>query len=441
MGHNPRIMKYNKIRGKSVADCMMKLRSLYGSSAIILNTREVDDGGILGSSLFSKKAYEIDFMVEEARSSRPVARREGLDSLRTKSKPLSETPTKQPLSKKMDDEAEKLLADLKKREAKEQGDLFSKPEGPRPPHKQPELEPEEVAALLEDEPAIAQAVLGELKESSKASKPEKEGDIRYLSQVRKRLLGAQLSQGFTSTFLHSLDDSLSRLDKKEPRKLEERSVEKLASMIRMVPDLAPPRGECRAVMLVGPTGNGKTTSIAKLGAKYHIFENREVSLYSLDHYRLAATEQLKTYASVMGLPFYAPLNPAEFRECIRRDGAELMLIDTSGIGHNDNARLNELKKFVEICEVRLEIHLVLAANTNPVLVKKILEAYEDLGFDKILLTKLDETEFIGAFVEYADKFNRPFSFLMNGQEVPGDILEAKPIELAKMVLAGRNPEV
>ncbi|MDH5655230.1 MAG: hypothetical protein OEZ34_04950, partial [Spirochaetia bacterium] len=120
---------------------------------------------------------------------------------------------------------------------------------------------------------------------------------------------------------------------------------------------------------------------------------------------------------------------------LKRDGAEIMLIDTSGIGVSDKNRLVELKKFVDACSVRLEKHLVLAANTGNSTLEKLIQIYDDnMGFDKILLTKVDETDFFGSFIEYADKLNRPFSFLTNGQEVPGDLLTPDSEELARMMI-------
>jgi len=159
-----------------------------------------------------------------------------------------------------------------------------------------------------------------------------------------------------------------------------------------------------------------------------------VSLYSLDHVRLAATEQLKTYAAIMEAPFFAPLDEDEFKLQTEKDGAELLLIDTPGVGFMDREKLERLSSFAVACQVRLEKHLVIAANTSPYLLERILIAYEEIGFDKIVLTKLDEGDFIGAFIELADKFSKPFSFLTNGQDVPGAILEAEPALLAGMAL-------
>ena len=458
-------MKYDKIRGRSVSECMMKLRERFGSSAIILATREVKEGGLFGTGLLASRLYEIDYMIEEGKA-------------RGRNSPPAPQETRAPHVRPA---SFKRLESAKGSASRPGSDPGARSTGPAPAGEDPlaSSSAEELLALLNladenetrgigepggispgiaggrtnaglindrltnDGPAIPSAPSPSIasenfvqRESSSDAARENVRESRpaYYHKIRSRLSGARLSRDFIEHFLKRLDHSLSGVEKEEYQKVEEKSLEQLSRLIRTTPDIAPPQGECRAVMLIGPTGSGKTTSLAKLAARYHIFQDRDVSLYSLDHYRLAATEQLKTYADVMGVPFHAPLNPVELGECILRDGSELILIDTSGISHKDLPRIRELKDYAEACEVRLEKHLVIAANTSPDLIEKILLAFDTAGFDKIILTKLDETDFIGAFIEHADKFNRPFSFMTNGQEVPGDILKPEPMDIARMVL-------
>ncbi|MBI3394655.1 MAG: hypothetical protein HY042_02355 [Spirochaetia bacterium] len=445
------LMKYDKIRGESVAACMLKLRSQFGNAVIVLSTREVKEGGILGSALFSKRMVEIDFMLEEKseRSRKDAAHR--LVELATQSPRDVRAPKFERLTKirgaaKQDDS---LMVD-RESPVMEPGSTAPGPRNHSNPRKSsgnPSLEALLGGALesgldagLDAESEVsAEPIMGD-QPTPGPSRPA--GRNANFQKMRQKMVQAQLSPGFADSLLDRLDVSLSALEKAEYRTVELRALERLAEMIRTAPDIAPPGGQCRAVMLVGPTGSGKTTSLAKLAAKYHLYEGRDVSLYSLDHYRVAAAHQLETYAEVMGLPFHAPLSPDDFREELARDGSELMLIDTSGMGHKDLDRMLALKRFCDACDVKLEKHLVLAANTSAPMVEKIVLAFDTIGFDRIILTKLDETDFLGAFIELADKYNRPFSFLMNGQGVPEDVLGAAPMDLARMVLqedgAGRE---
>lgn len=487
-------MKYDKIRGKSVAECMMKLRSAYGPSAIILGTREVKEGGLFGSGLLASKLYEVDFMLQESAASpgraalagrlaekssllgsdREVRRRavvekalQGLRDASTREEPavpsasatplparfprlssdVSPAPARLPAERERRAPETPAAPDALKLQAFQPGeedraaiDLLLQADDPDAPGLSAPR-PERAAQLLRglDEPGAQ----GRRRKSARETEDrplfsaEAEGDERsqiYFEKMHGELSRAGFSDDFIRRLLRKVDHSLSPADKGEWRAVEERTREKLAELIRIAPDLAPARGECRAVFFLGPPGSGKTTSLAKLAAKYHIIEGREVSIYSLDHYRLAATEQLKTYASVMDTPFFAPFTPREFAECLRRDGAELMLIDASGIGHKDVNRMVQLKEYLEACEVRLEKHLVLPATAAPALAEKIVLAYDRIGFDKILLTRLDESDFLGAFVELADKYNKPFSCFANGQDVPGDLLELAPVDLARLAI-------
>jgi len=399
-------MKYQKIRGPSLSKLQLEIRSLYGKEAIILNTREVQDEGWLGSKIFSRKPreYEVDFMLPEIQDrKRPVKAR--TDIL--------------PEIQAVPDSLVRPGFDVTDEEIKALMERDFSVESPPPQVTQPQEPPAQTRIVRREERAVGKAPSG------------LEPNLRA---IESRLGQAQFGPDFIASFMNELDLSLSRLDVREVRKVEERTLERLKNHIRAVPEIAPVSGECRAVMFIGPTGSGKTTTLVKVAARYHFFKRREVSLYSLDHVRLAATEQLKTYAAIMEAPFFAPLDEDEFKLQTEKDGAELLLIDTPGVGFMDREKLERLSSFAGACQVRLEKHLVIAANTSPYLLERILIAYEEIGFDKIVLTKLDEGDFIGAFIELADKFSKPFSFLTNGQDVPGAILEAEPALLAGMAL-------
>lgn len=397
-------MKYQKIRGPSLSKLQLEIRSLYGKEAIILNTREVQDEGWLGSKIFSRKPreYEVDFMLPE---------------IQDRKRPIKARTDILPEIQAVPDSLVRPGFDVTDEEIKALMERDFSVESPPAP-------------ATQEAPAQTRSVR---REERAASKPPS-GLEPNLRAIESRLGQAQFGPDFIASFMNELDLSLSRLDVREVRKVEERTLERLKNHIRAVPEIAPVSGECRAVMFIGPTGSGKTTTLVKVAARYHFFKRREVSLYSLDHVRLAATEQLKTYAAIMEAPFFAPLDEDEFKLQTEKDGAELLLIDTPGVGFMDREKLERLSSFAGACQVRLEKHLVIAANTSPYLLERILIAYEEIGFDKIVLTKLDEGDFIGAFIELADKFSKPFSFLTNGQDVPGAILEAEPALLAGMAL-------
>lgn len=399
-------MRYETLRGPSMAKLMSQMREKHGSAAVIIKQQQVNEGGILGTKLMARKVYELHYMIPEREAAETSAIPAGSRE-RKKVRPAEfERVSRQ-----------ELVEQLKKRLS-------------------PETLPEAAAVVAapEERPVERIPVPSAAVPPARALHADDS-----LARVRARLAKAQFSDAMLDRLVHDIEHHLSKSDRSNMSRVEAKSLERLAAIIRTVPDIAPVRGEVRAVMLIGPTGMGKTTSIAKLAARYFFYEKRDVALYGLDRYRLAATQQLRMYADVMKIPFYAPLTPDEFREQTSRDPAELLLIDTSGIGYRDVRRLSELTELAQACAVRLEKHLVLAANTEKSSLEPLLEAYERVGFDKILLTKLDETEFIGSFIELADKINRPFSFLTNGQDVPADLISPVPEDIARILL-GRDQE-
>ncbi len=432
-------MKYNKIRGRTIAECMMKLRSAYGADAIILETREVQEGGLLGSGLFSRKTYEIEYMLPERQleagekhfANKPSSLNKNLNLISSNRRGQEEQDTY---------ESTKQISSIAKRFSQTPL-LHTNPLSLSKPISNSRTGLGEQLETLSSPQSISQGISQGQKIIE--DKDLYKGENTHFLRIQEKLKVAQMSPQFASSFIKQLEEGLSPKEKEDYKKIEQHTLKVISQKIQVVPSKAPVRGDTRAFMLIGPTGSGKTTTLAKLAARFHLMEKRSVSLYSLDHYRLAATEQLKTYANVMGLDFKSPLNKAEFVEYLHRDGSEIILIDTSGISWGDEKRLEELRSYILACsnEIHLECNLVLATNTNPLLLEKILLAYDKVGFDKLLLTKIDEAkEFIGAYLEIADKFKRPFSFVTNGQEVPSDIHEANARQLASMVLGYQTVE-
>ena len=154
-------------------------------------------------------------------------------------------------------------------------------------------------------------------------------------------------------------------------------------------------GNKKVMMLVGPTGVGKTTSIAKLAARYSFLMQKKykVGLIVLDTYRIGAVEQLMQYARMMKLPIEAVVDPTDFEEALNRlRGNDIILIDTVGSSQHDREKLEKLNRFSDVSTyATIETNLVLSATTKYEDLKDIYENFSILGIDTLITTKLDET--------------------------------------------------
>lgn len=196
-----------------------------------------------------------------------------------------------------------------------------------------------------------------------------------------------------------------------------------------------PAGEqARVVALVGPTGVGKTTTIAKLAANYRLREGRRVGLITVDTYRIAAVEQLRTYAEIIDLPMEVVSTPREMREAAARmQPFDLVLVDTAGRSPRDDVRIQELRAM--LAEARPdEVHLVLSAVSSGRALAAAAERFAPAGVTSLLVSKLDEASTLGQLLAVARKQRLPFSYLTDGQNVPDDIEVATPRQLAEAVL-------
>jgi flagellar biosynthesis protein FlhF len=193
-------------------------------------------------------------------------------------------------------------------------------------------------------------------------------------------------------------------------------------------------GRRRVVALVGPTGVGKTTTIAKLAANFRLRDGVKIGLITVDTYRIAAVEQLRTYAEIIDLPMKVVTGPSEMQKALDElAGMDLVLIDTAGRSPRDEPRIQELKSLLAEAQVD-EVHLVLSLTGSARGLEANAARFAPAGVTSLILTKLDEAMGLGAIVSTARKLPLPISYITTGQDVPDDIEVARSARLASLVL-------
>lgn len=200
-----------------------------------------------------------------------------------------------------------------------------------------------------------------------------------------------------------------------------------------------PKGTKRVMMFVGATGVGKTTTIAKLAARYsYIQEKRsKVGIITLDTYRIGAVEQLFQYAKMMRLPIEDVVEPSDFNHALSSLAhCDVILIDTVGSSQYDKEKLLKLNNFIQNSHFQIDVNLVLSAGSKLEDLKEIYKNFSFLNIDTLIFTKFDETKVFGTIFSLIYDTDRPVSYFSIGQEVPDDIVPASSDFLVECILEG-----
>ncbi len=204
--------------------------------------------------------------------------------------------------------------------------------------------------------------------------------------------------------------------------------------IRCANPIRPSNGRRKVVALVGPTGVGKTTTIAKLAANFRLRDGIKMGLVTVDTYRIAAVEQLRTYAEIIDLPMKVVTTSQDMRRALDElSGLDLVLIDTAGRSPRDELKIQELKQMLGEAQID-EVHLVMSLTASVRSIRMTAEQFGPVNPTALVLTKLDEAAGMGCLLSVSRQVQLPLSYLTTGQDVPDDIEPAHPNRVSRLVL-------
>lgn len=255
-----------------------------------------------------------------------------------------------------------------------------------------------------------------------------------LSKWRRLFLEMEVDEGIVNELMSSVEQEMAPGQSARDDLVE---VLLLNRITQMVEPSYVNNDTARVILFVGPTGVGKTTTLAKLAAQFRLFYQKDVTLVTIDTYRIGAVEQLRSYAGIIGIPLDVVMTPAELSQVLRNQAhADYILIDSAGRPSRNLQQVLELKGFVESIPEPRDIYLVLSCNTNYRDLLRVTEDFGRLNYNKLVFTKLDETESPGVILNLIYRLGLPAVYITDGQSVPDDIASLYPKKIAKLLLRG-----
>lgn len=425
-------MKLKRFEALSLQEALQAVKAELGPDAVIVSSRRRQKaGGLFG--LLSQSVIEVTAAVDR---SRPVDEEEpavivdrSLHALFNKQRPNGSSSVEQPKAKKEPTFSEQLkVATVLDPVTQHLHDMKEEIQRLRESQRDPEQALGPLRQELEGLRIVVSEVLGIQMQKRVKGLP---GDLLedYQALV-SRGVDFQLAHQILRSVVETLGTAGLGNSEAVNGLLRERMEEALTVSNPSVSRLY---GQ-KIIMLVGPTGVGKTTTIAKLAGLARVRnEHQKTVLITLDTYRVAAVEQLRVFAKILKIPLEVAVSQRDFLECLgRHQEADLILIDTAGRSPKDQAGHDELVAMTRGA-FKIETHLVLAAPVAESVLMDTIRRYQSLPIHNVILTKLDETSKFGGMYNILSQAGIPVSYLSAGQRVPEDLDAATRERLVKLV--------
>lgn len=407
-------MNIKTFKGKTEEEAMASAKKELGENAVKMASRKIEPKGFL-KKMFAASSWEVTAAVDEPDVYERTAPR----------KSAAERPEVRPVLSRQE-------------EPRVQEPLFDE-KGAAGGGSAIEQKLDNLKKLFEEQiKELGQAKASE-EAKEKAEAPENElpdKNIAFLRLIFHQLIENEVDEQYVNQIITEIEASLKK--ETDVSKILANFYQKIVLKLGQTKTLEVVSGKTRYVFFIGPTGVGKTTTIAKLA--YSLLEQKKakVALLAADTYRIAAVDQLRTYAEIMNIPLYVIYSETELAEQKEElQKYDVILVDTAGRSHRSREQRDDIERLIRSvpAEAR-EVYLVLSATTKYRDLVKIAEAYSEIAEYRLIFTKLDETDTIGNIFNIKMLTGAPLSYATNGQNVPDDISKIDSQNVARQLLGG-----
>lgn len=425
-------MTIKKFQGKTKEEAIEKAKNELGQNAVVMNVKEVKPKGMF--KVFKSSIFEVTAAVEEkeqfGNAMNEMMSPKTFDNINLAADEQIKIP--QPRREAFSEE-KTATATYEKTIAKKTG---AELEQPKKEQSNKGLE-ERLASLS----SILEKQLGveEKAEKKIESSPANSESFGFVKMLYKTLLDNEVNEKYVNQVMDEIEKVMHNGS----------SVDYILSTVyqKMILKLGQPStidvtGKSpKIIFFIGPTGVGKTTTIAKIASKYKVEKGMKVAFLSADTYRIAATEQLRTYANILDAPMNIIYSAEDLNEMIEKVADyELIFVDTAGFSHKNTTQREEMKNMIMGLDpaYEKEVYLVLSATTKYRDLIDIVDVYKQIADYKLVFTKLDETTCYGNIMNIKLYSGAPLSYITIGQNVPDDIEVFNTQKIVKKLLSGKH---